>query len=84
MSSAGGRARHGRSTAQPVSTPFVAANELDMSAARDAGTSAGLLDRLLLTPERVEGMAAGLEKLAELPIPSVVYSITACFQAAWT
>ena len=46
---------------------IVAANELDMSAARDAGTSAGLLDRLLLTPERVEGMAAGLEKLAELP-----------------
>ncbi len=41
---------------------IVAANELDMSAARDAGTSAGLLDRLLLTPERVEGMAAGLEK----------------------
>ena len=46
---------------------IVAANELDMSAARDAGTSAGLLDRLLLTPERVEGMVAGLEKLAELP-----------------
>ena len=43
---------------------IVAANELDMSAARDAGTSAGLLDRL-----RVEGMAAGLEKLAELPDP---------------
>ena len=48
---------------------IVAANELDMSAARDAGTSTGLLDRLLLTPERVEGMAAGLEKLAELPDP---------------
>ena len=48
---------------------IVAANELDMSAARDAGTSVGLLDRLLLTPERVEGMAAGLEKLAELPDP---------------
>ena len=48
---------------------IVAANELDMSAARDAGTSAGLLDRLLLTSERVEGMAAGLEKLAELPDP---------------
>ena len=48
---------------------IIAANELDMSAARDAGTSAGLLDRLLLTPERVEGMAAGLEKLAELPDP---------------
>ena len=48
---------------------IIAANGLDMSAARDAGTSAGLLDRLLLTPERVEGMATGLEKLAELPDP---------------
>ena len=62
----------------------VAANELDMAAARDAGISAGLLDRLLLTPERVEGMAAGLEKLAELPIPSVACSTPACLQAAWT
>lgn len=48
---------------------IIAANEIDMAAARDAGTPAGLLDRLLLTPERVEGMAAGLDKLAELPDP---------------
>ena len=48
---------------------IVAANELDMTAAREAGTSEGLLDRLLLTPERIEGMAAGLEKLADLPDP---------------
>ena len=48
---------------------IIAANELDMAAARDAGTSAGLLDRLLLTPERVEGMAHGLETLADLPDP---------------
>ncbi len=45
------------------------ANALDMDAARAAGTGEGLLDRLLLTPERVEGMAAGLEKLADLPDP---------------
>ena len=44
-------------------------NGLDMDAAAKAGTSAGLLDRLKLTHERVEGMAAGLEKLAELPDP---------------
>ena len=44
-------------------------NAADMEAARAAGTAAGLLDRLLLTPERIEGMAAGLEKLAELPDP---------------
>ena len=51
------------------SDAIIAANELDMAAARDAGTSEGLLDRLLLTPERVEGMAQGLEALADLPDP---------------
>lgn len=45
------------------------ANAADMDAARAAGTSEGLLDRLLLTPVRIEGMAAGLEKLADLPDP---------------
>lgn len=45
------------------------ANGLDMGAARERGTSEGLLDRLLLTPDRIEGMAAGLERLAELPDP---------------
>ena len=63
---------------------IIAANELDMSAARDAGTSAGLLDRLLLTPERVEGMAAGLESSPSCPTPSAACSTTACLQAAWT
>ena len=48
---------------------ILAANAQDMDAARAKGTAAGLLDRLLLTPERVEGMAAGLERLAELPDP---------------
>lgn len=45
------------------------ANADDMGAAREASISEGLLDRLLLTPERIEGMAAGLEKLANLPDP---------------
>lgn len=45
------------------------ANAQDMAAAREAGTNEGLLDRLLLTDERIEGMAAGLEKLADLPDP---------------
>lgn len=48
---------------------IIAANALDMDAARAAGTSEGLLDRLLLTPDRVEGMAQGLESLANLPDP---------------
>ena len=45
------------------------ANALDMRAAKAAGTDEGLLDRLLLTPERVDAMAAGLDKLAQLPDP---------------
>lgn len=48
---------------------IIAANALDMDAARAVNTSEGLLDRLLLTPERVEGMAQGLESLASLPDP---------------
>lgn len=48
---------------------ILAANAQDMEAARAAGTSEGLLDRLLLTPDRIEGMAAGLEALAGLPDP---------------
>ncbi|MDY2777108.1 MAG: glutamate-5-semialdehyde dehydrogenase [Collinsella sp.] len=48
---------------------ILAANALDMSAAREAGTSEGLLDRLLLTEERIEGMAQGLEALVDLPDP---------------
>lgn len=48
---------------------ILAANAQDMEAARASGINAGLLDRLLLTPERIEGMAAGLESLAALPDP---------------
>lgn len=47
----------------------LSANAEDMAAAEAAGTSPGLLDRLLLTSERIEGMAAGLEALAALPDP---------------
>lgn len=47
----------------------LAANGRDMEAARAKGTDAGLLDRLLLTPERMDAMAAGLEALADLPDP---------------
>ena len=47
----------------------LAANAEDMADARAAGTDDGLLDRLLLTPGRVDAMAAGLESLADLPDP---------------
>lgn len=46
---------------------IVEANALDMAAAREKGTTGTYLDRLLLTPDRIEGMAAGLESLRALP-----------------
>ncbi|CAB4931110.1 unannotated protein [freshwater metagenome] len=45
------------------------ANALDLEAGREAGLSDALLDRLLLTPERVRGMAAGTRQVAALPDP---------------
>jgi glutamate-5-semialdehyde dehydrogenase len=47
----------------------LAANALDVAAAEAAGTAAGLVDRLRLSPERVAGMAAGLRQVAALPDP---------------
>ncbi|MFV0407070.1 MAG: glutamate-5-semialdehyde dehydrogenase [Propioniciclava sp.] len=47
----------------------LAANADDVSAAEEAGTSAALVDRLRLTPDRVAGMAAGLRQLAGLADP---------------
>ena len=53
-----------------VATPeIVAANALDVHRGEVAGTSAGLLDRLTLTPERVAGIADALRELAALPDP---------------
>ena len=48
---------------------ILASNEADVRSAAAAGIAPGLLDRLLLTPERIESMAQGLERLAELPDP---------------
>ncbi|OAN36178.1 glutamate-5-semialdehyde dehydrogenase [Mycolicibacterium iranicum] len=45
------------------------ANEADLDAARAAGTPAAMLDRLALTPNRVEGIADGLRQVAGLPDP---------------
>ena len=47
----------------------LASNALDLEAGREAGISAALMDRLTLTEERVEGMAAGLREVAALPDP---------------
>ncbi|MFF5291735.1 glutamate-5-semialdehyde dehydrogenase [Paractinoplanes globisporus] len=48
---------------------IVAANAADVNNARDAGQSEAMIDRLTLTPSRIEGMADGLRQLAALPDP---------------
>ncbi|GAA1340310.1 glutamate-5-semialdehyde dehydrogenase [Arthrobacter roseus] len=48
---------------------ILSANEKDISNGKERGTSAALLDRLSLTPERIAGLAASLENLAGLPDP---------------
>lgn len=47
----------------------IAANAKDVAAGRENGTSAAMLDRLTLTPQRVKALADALEKLATLPDP---------------
>ena len=44
-------------------------NAKDLDAGRQKGLAAPLLDRLLLTPERIGAMAAGLREVAALPDP---------------
>ncbi|HMA12830.1 MAG TPA: glutamate-5-semialdehyde dehydrogenase [Steroidobacteraceae bacterium] len=51
------------------SAQILAANALDMEAARARGLSPAMLDRLLLNEKRVEAMAAGIEQIAALPDP---------------
>jgi len=46
---------------------LIAANEADLTAARDAGMSEALQDRLRLTAPRLDAMAAQLTALAEVP-----------------
>ncbi len=48
---------------------ILAANSLDVISAREAGMAKGLVDRLTLSPERVEAMADGLRQVASLPDP---------------
>ena len=48
---------------------IVAANAVDIDSGRAAGLTDAMIDRLTLTPERVEAMADGLRQLAALPDP---------------
>ena len=54
---------------QAAEDDILAANERDMTAAREDGLSDALLDRLLLTPERIEKMANALRDVASFSDP---------------
>ena len=47
----------------------LAANEKDYKAARSDGLDEAMLDRLLLTPERLRGIASNIRDVADLPEP---------------
>ncbi len=44
-------------------------NQKDIKAGQDRGLEAALLDRLTLTPERIDGMIEGLKQIVALPDP---------------
>ena len=48
---------------------LLAANAEDVAQARADGAAPAFVDRLTLTPARIEGMAAGVEQVADLPDP---------------
>ena len=49
--------------------PIVAANEQDVEEARENGLSEAMIDRLILTPERIEKMADALRDVASFADP---------------
>lgn len=49
--------------------PILAANQLDLAAAPSYGLTDAAIDRLKLTPARIEDIAIGLEQVAALPDP---------------
>ncbi len=51
------------------SAEIIAANEEDMVRARASDMNVSLLDRLLLTPERIIGIARGARQVSQLPDP---------------
>ena len=52
-----------------LSKQIVAANQLDLSNANDKQLPSSFVDRLKLTPERINNMAAGVENIAQMPDP---------------
>ena len=64
------RALHAAADAVLADSPqILAANAIDLENARAAGTAEAMLDRLALSPQRVDGIAAGLRQVAGLPDP---------------
>ena len=51
------------------SIALLAANQLDLEAARQSGLESALLDRLTLSEKSIDAMAEGLEQVASLPDP---------------
>lgn len=51
------------------SSQILSANKIDMAQAKENNLSDAMLDRLLLTQERIEIMAEGIEAIAMLPDP---------------
>jgi glutamate-5-semialdehyde dehydrogenase len=51
------------------SADILAANAYDLEAAKSKDLKASFIDRLTLTPQRIEAMAVGLEEIAALPDP---------------
>jgi glutamate-5-semialdehyde dehydrogenase len=62
LRAAAGAIRHGREA-------ILAANEADVAGFDAGGGTAAFRDRLVLTPDRIEAMARGLEEVADLPDP---------------
>ena len=52
-----------------LSKQIVAANQLDLSNANDKQLPSSFVDRLKLTPERINNMAAGVENIAQMSDP---------------
>lgn len=61
------RALHAAAEALVIKTQqILSANDKDYTAAQQNGMAKGMLDRLKLTPERIEAMAEGLRQIAAL------------------
>lgn len=48
---------------------ILAENQKDLAAARESGMKASLLDRLALSPQRIDGIVKGVRQVAALPDP---------------